>query len=80
MFNDNTIGSTGFVGMIAQDCGTEFDNLSEAEIDLAIGNLTLEDRQELSRSRFCYLWAIVTHPSTKLVPQGEIAIACLDGS
>lgn len=58
--------------MIAQDCGTDFENLSEAEIDLAISNLTLEDRQALSRSRFCYLWAVVTHPATKLVSQGII--------
>lgn len=56
--------------IIAQESGIAYDHLSDAEIDQAIDNLTIEDKQQLSRSKFCYLWGILTHSATRLVSPG----------
>lgn len=47
--------------------GNDFQTISDEELDEAIQSFSLADRQRLGQSMFCYVWAILTHPTTKLV-------------
>jgi len=49
---------------------TCFDDLSDAQIEAGISSLTLREKKELARSRFCFIWALLLHPATKLVNAG----------
>jgi len=47
--------------------GNDFATISDEDLDEAIQSFALVDRQRLGQSMFCYVWAILTHPTTKLV-------------
>lgn len=47
-----------------------FEELDETQVDHAIRKLTVAQKKDLARSRFCFIWCIASHSGTKLAKPG----------
>lgn len=49
---------------------TNFATFDEEQLEVAISKLTVVQKKDLARSRFCFLWSLASHHGTKLVKPG----------